>query len=324
LKEHGLSEHNLIIPDDSLQFIIRQYTEEAGVRELVRKIAKICRKAAHEIVTKIYADQASAAGVTEVKTDELSSVTVNEEGKLEGEVPHVRLVISSDISITVDRKKVEEYLGVPKYHTSKKELDAKVGAVMGLAWTSTGGDVLPVEVTVMTGTERLTLTGQLGDVMKESAQAALSYIRSRAVQFGLKPDFMKNKEIHIHLPEGAVPKDGPSAGITLTMAMVSALSGKAARGDLAMTGEITLRGNVLPIGGLQEKLLAAQREGIKTVLIPEENRKTLTEIPKKILEGLEIIPVEKIDQAVEIVFGKKLGKSSPTKAKKKTNVKKRK
>jgi ATP-dependent Lon protease len=188
---------------------------------------------------------------------------------------------------------------------------------MGLAWTSTGGDVLPVEVTVMTGSERLTLTGQLGDVMKESAQAALSFIRSNAAEIGLKPDFMKNKEIHIHLPEGAVPKDGPSAGITLTMAMISALSGKPARGDIAMTGEITLRGNVLPIGGLQEKLLAAQREGIKTVLIPQENKKTLTEIPKKILEGLEIIPIERIEQATEYVFGKKVKASKPAPAKKK-------
>ena len=173
---------------------------------------------------------------------------------------------------------------------------------MGLAWTSTGGDVLPVEVSVMTGSEKLTLTGQLGDVMKESAQASLSYIRSNAAALGLKPNFTKDKEIHIHLPEGAVPKDGPSAGISLTMAMLSAVSGKAVRGDIAMTGEITLRGNVLPIGGLQEKLLAAQREGIKCVLIPEENRKKLVEIPKKILQGLNIIPIERIEQAIPIVF----------------------
>jgi ATP-dependent Lon protease len=154
----------------------------------------------------------------------------------------------------------------------------------------------------MTGSEKLTLTGQLGDVMKESAQAALSFIRTNAVDLGLKPNFTKDKEIHIHLPEGAVPKDGPSAGITLTMAMLSAVSCKPVRGDLAMTGEITLRGNVLPIGGLQEKLLAAQREGIKCVLIPEENRKKLSEIPKKITDGLNIIPIERIEQAVAIVF----------------------
>ncbi|HYM20257.1 MAG TPA: endopeptidase La [Candidatus Kapabacteria bacterium] len=314
LKQHGLSEHNLSLNDEAILNIIRHYTEEAGVRELVRKIAKICRKAAHEIVMKMYSE-----GMIEqpAATDHLSKVTVNEDGKLEAE-QHKRLEVASDIAIAIDNKKVEEYLGVPKYQTSKKELDPKVGAVMGLAWTSTGGDVLPVEVTVMTGSERLTLTGQLGDVMKESAQAALSYLRSRAKQLGLKPDFMKNKEIHIHLPEGAVPKDGPSAGITLTMAMLSALNGKPARGDVAMTGEITLRGNVLPIGGLQEKLLAAQREGITTVLIPEENRKTLTEIPKKITENLTIIPIEKIDQAIEIVFGKKLPAY-----KRKTSVKKK-
>ncbi|MBS1904598.1 MAG: endopeptidase La [Bacteroidetes bacterium] len=299
--QHGLTEKSLVITDEALLKIIRNYTEEAGVRELVRKIAKVCRKAAHDIVTRMYAEGKVPPQPEKKTTEPLSSVTVSEDGKLESQLNKL-LIIDSDIMITVDPKKVEEYLGVPRYNTSKKELDAKVGAVMGLAWTSTGGDVLPVEVTVMSGSERLTLTGQLGDVMKESAQAALSYLRSRAKEFGLKSDFMKNKEIHIHLPEGAVPKDGPSAGITLTMAMLSALSGKAARGDVAMTGEITLRGNVLPIGGLQEKLLAAQREGIKTVLIPEENRKTLTEIPKKITDALEIIPIEKIDQALEHVF----------------------
>ncbi len=313
LLNHGLSEHNLRISDEALLHIIRHYTEEAGVRELVRKIAKINRKAAHEIVTIMYTkhpEQIPQMPVV-VDKDHLSEVAVNEEGKLEatmnGDEPVVssRLIIDTDIVITVDKAKVEEYLGVPKYNTSKKELGPKVGAVMGLAWTSTGGDVLPIEVTVMTGSERLTLTGQLGDVMKESAQAALSFIRSRAKELGLKPDFMKSKEIHVHLPEGAVPKDGPSAGVALSMAMLSALTGDPARGDIAMTGEITLRGNVLPIGGLQEKLLAAQREGIKTVLIPEENRKTLTEIPKKILEGLEIIPIETVDQAIGYVFGKR-------------------
>ncbi len=329
LKEHGLSEHNVVFSDDSVQYVIRHYTEEAGVRELVRKIAKVCRKAAHEIVMKIYAEMPGEEKAPVEKNEHLSSVTVNENGKLEAEeFAPKRLEISSDIVITIDRKKVEEYLGVPKYRSSKKELDSKVGAVMGLAWTSTGGDVLPVEVTVMNGSERLTLTGQLGDVMKESAQAALSYLRSKATDFGLKPDFIKSKEIHVHLPEGAVPKDGPSAGITLTMAMYSALSGKPARGDVAMTGEITLRGNVLPIGGLQEKLLAAQREGMKTVLIPEENKKTLSEIPKAILEGLEIIPISKIDEALDIVFEKKTKKNSvksvskkaasPKKAKKRT------
>ena len=165
-------------------------------------------------------------------------------------------------------------------------------------------DILNVDVTIMEGSEKLTLTGQLGDVMKESAQAALSYIRSNAKSLGVPPDFYKKKEIHIHLPEGAIPKDGPSAGITLAMAMISAASNKKTRSDIAMTGEITLRGNVLPIGGLNEKLLAAQRSGMKTVLIPKENEKDLTEIQSKVKEGLKIIGIEKIAEAMPYVFGK--------------------
>jgi ATP-dependent Lon protease len=168
-----------------------------------------------------------------------------------------------------------------------------------------GGDILNVDVTIMRGTERLTLTGQLGDVMKESAQAALSYIRSNAKKFGIDQEFNKNREIHIHLPEGAIPKDGPSAGITMAMAIISAASNRPARNDVAMTGEITLRGNILPIGGLNEKLLAAQRSGIKTVLIPKENVKDLAEIPAKVKEGLKIVPIETIEEAMPSVFGEK-------------------
>jgi ATP-dependent Lon protease len=297
LAAHGLPAENITFTEPAILKIIRNYTEEAGVRELVRKIATICRKVARDAVRDAYAAQ---KGKTKASKEKLSNVKVTEEGKLEPAAE--KITLNPDFKLVVDEKKVVEYLGVEKYQTSKNELDAKVGAVMGLAWTSVGGDVLPVEVLIMNGSEKLTLTGQLGDVMKESAQAALSYIRSRAKQLGLKPDFMNKKEIHIHLPEGAIPKDGPSAGITLTVAMTSALSGKPVRGDIAMTGEVTLRGNILPIGGLQEKLLAAQREGIKIVLIPEENRKTLTEIPKQVMEGLNIIPIERIDQAMDIVF----------------------
>jgi ATP-dependent Lon protease len=299
LSAHGLSSDNVKFEDAAILKIIRNYTEEAGVRELVRMIAKISRKAARELITKDVVQHPERTELLDV-FQPLSDVTVTEEGKLEPTSP--KIILDKDVSILITPIKIEQYLGVPKYHTSKKELEPKIGAVMGLAWTSTGGDVLPVEVTVMKGSEKLTLTGQLGDVMKESAQAALSFIRSNAESLGIKPDFIKDKEIHIHLPEGSVPKDGPSAGITLTMAMLSAVSGKPVRGDLAMTGEITLRGNILPIGGLQEKLLAAQREGIKCVLIPEENRKKLSEIPKKILDGLNIIPIEKILQAPQICF----------------------
>jgi ATP-dependent Lon protease len=177
-----------------------------------------------------------------------------------------------------------------------------------LAWTSVGGEILNVDATIMRGSERLTLTGQLGDVMKESAQAALSYIRSNAKKLGVNPEFNKNREIHIHLPEGAIPKDGPSAGVTMALAIISAASNRPARNDVAMTGEITLRGNVLPIGGLNEKLLAAQRSGIKTVLIPEENVKDLTEIPDKVKEGLTIVPIETIEEAMKHVFTSKKSK----------------
>jgi ATP-dependent Lon protease len=175
--------------------------------------------------------------------------------------------------------------------------------VTGLAWTSAGGEILYVDVSVMKGPEKLTLTGQLGDVMKESAHAGLSYLRSHATELGLSPDFFEKQEIHIHLPEGAIPKDGPSAGITMIMAMLSALSKKAPKGDVAMTGEITLHGDVLPIGGLNEKLLAAQRHGVRTVIIPDDNLKDLKEISGKVTKGLVIVPVKTVAEAIPYVFG---------------------
>jgi ATP-dependent Lon protease len=231
--------------------------------------------------------------------------TVSQNGQTERapEAPvDQRVIVPEGYTKRITEQDVEEYLGVPRFQLGKNELSPKIGAVMGLAWTSTGGDVLPVEVVVVDGSERLTLTGQLGDVMKESAQAALTFIRAHNKEFGVPDEFTKHKEIHIHLPEGAIPKDGPSAGITLIMAMISAAACKPTRGDMAMTGEITLRGHVLAIGGLQEKLLAAKRAGIKVVLIPEDNRRTLAEIPDRVKEGLNIIPVSTVDQAVPLVF----------------------
>lgn len=270
IKEHGLTTKDVVIPDDSIQKIINEYTRESGVRNLERELASICRKAAKEIVLK---------------------------KSKNGRKKHSTLV--------VDEAKVEEFLGVPKFRKKEADKSPQVGSVTGLAWTSVGGDILHVDVTLMKGNGRLTLTGQLGEVMKESAQAALSYIRSNAKKLKLNPDFFDKREIHIHLPEGAIPKDGPSAGITMTIAMISAISGKPARADVAMTGEITLRGEVLPIGGLNEKLLAAKRAGIKTVLIPKENVKDLTEIQESVKQGLKIVPVEKVEEALPHVFGKK-------------------
>ena len=270
LEEHGLRSGEVKFSDASLSKIIQQYTRESGVRNLEREIASICRKVAKEIVFRNQKNGKKNAKHT----------------------------------IHIDEKKIEEYLGVPKQRRRVMTKERRVGSVIGLAWTSVGGDILNVDVTIMNGAEKLTLTGQLGEVMKESAQAALSYIRANAKKLGVPEDFYKKKEIHIHLPEGAIPKDGPSAGITLAMAIVSAASNRAARSDVAMTGEITLRGNVLPIGGLNEKLLAAQRVGIKKVLIPKDNEKDLIEIPDKVKEGLKIISIEKIADAIPYVFAR--------------------
>jgi ATP-dependent Lon protease len=278
IEEHGLSKKNVLIEDSAITKIIQEYTREAGVRNLEREIASVCRKVAKELVlAKRKNGHQKIAGKRRKQN-----------------VVHHRIVVTPE--------KVETYLGVPKFRKKEAERVPRVGSVTGLAWTSVGGDILNVDVTIMRGAERLTLTGQLGEVMKESAQAALSYIRSNPRTFGIKPDFYRNREIHIHLPEGSIPKDGPSAGITMAVAIISAASNRAARNDIAMTGEITLRGNVLPIGGLNEKLLAAQRSGIKTVLIPKDNVKDLAEIPQRVKEGLTIIPVEKIEEAIKYVF----------------------
>lgn len=273
LIEHGLKKKDIELPDDSITKIIQEYTREAGVRNLEREIASVSRKAAKELV-------------------------LGKQKNGPAKKKHFAKII-------VDASRIEKYLGVPKFRSRPAERKPRVGSVTGLAWTSVGGEILEVDVTMMRGPERLTLTGQLGDVMKESAHAALSYIRSNTKSLNLNPDFFTKKEIHIHLPEGAIPKDGPSAGITMAMAMISAISGKAARSDIAMTGEITLRGNVLAIGGLNEKLLAAKRSGIKTVLIPKENVKDLTEIQEKVKEGLKIVPIEKIEDALPYVFAEK-------------------
>ena len=277
LAEHGLSKRLKVhLTDDAIDKIITEYTREAGVRNLEREIASVCRKVAKEVVEARQKSNGRARSRTKI----------------------------------VDGSAVERYLGVARYRGRLRSNTNLIGSVTGLAWTSTGGDILSVDVTVMRGQEKLTLTGQLGDVMKESGQAALSYLRSNARRLGLDPGFYKGKEIHIHLPEGAIQKDGPSAGITMAMAIYSALSGKPARSDVALTGEITLRGEVLAIGGLNEKLLAAQRNGIKTVIIPDENTKELAEVPDKVKEGLTIIPIKRIEDGLAHVFGSSRRSSS--------------
>ncbi len=276
LEEHGLNSGEVVIPDVCIKKIINEYTREAGVRNLEREIASLMRKITKEIV--------------------LRKIEANGSAK------------KKDSGLTLSPELIEKYLGVPKFKEKQADKEDKVGNAVGLAWTSMGGDILDIEVSVMPGKEKLTLTGQLGDVMKESALAGFTYIRSNSKKFGVAGNFFNGKEIHIHIPEGGIPKDGPSAGITMASAMISALTGNPTRSDVAMTGEITLRGEILPIGGLNEKLLAAQRSGIKKVLIPKENEKDLKEISDKIKKGLEIISVEKIDEALPHIFKKKFVK----------------
>ncbi|MGE3801046.1 MAG: endopeptidase La [Candidatus Kapaibacterium sp.] len=278
LQEHGLGNQSVEFTDEGLLKIIREYTSEAGVRNLEREIAAVCRKVARHLVS-----QKGTDGVTGKKRETNRNK------------PNTRL-----ISITPEL--VEQYLKVPRFRNRASEKEDFIGAATGLAWTPTGGDTLMIEVSIVPGNERLTLTGQLGDVMKESSAAALTYIRANTEALGVPEHFSKEREVHIHVPEGAIPKDGPSAGITMAVALISAASGRPVRSDVAMTGEITLRGRILPIGGLTEKLLAAQRAQMKTVIIPKENEVDLSEIPAKVTDGLEIIPVEFLSEAVPHVF----------------------
>jgi ATP-dependent Lon protease len=254
---NGLSADNLEISDNGILNIIRHYTKEAGVRNLEREMASICRKVVVEVV----------------KSDRTAKVQIT-------------------------GKNLAKYLGPPRFRYGKIEGEQKIGVATGLAWTELGGELLATEVTVMPGKGKLIITGRLGDVMQESAHAALSYVRSRAEELGLDRDFYQRVDIHIHVPEGAIPKDGPSAGITMATSLVSALTKFPVRHDLAMTGEVTLRGRILPIGGLKEKVLAAHRGGIKTVLIPAENEKDIKEIPATILRTVDIELVDHMDQVL--------------------------
>ena len=260
LKKHGLTEEQVSISKSAIWKIARNYTKEAGVRQLERTIGEICRKAAREI----YEEKKSRIRVTD--------------------------------------RNLEKYLGKEKYSYNMINETDEVGIVRGLAWTSVGGDTLEIEVNIMPGKGETLLTGQLGDVMKESAKTGISYIRSVGTSYGIAEDFFEKHDIHIHIPEGAVPKDGPSAGITMATAMISAITNRKVRADVAMTGEITLRGRVLPIGGLKEKLLAAKTAGVKTVLVPEKNMRDVSEIAAEITKGLEIIPVTYMDEVLKIAL----------------------
>ena len=273
LEANGFKPGEIAIGEPAILEIIRRYTREAGVRSLERTIAKVCRKVARE--------------------------------RLKNREPRRKYRIAPE--------DIEGYLGVAKYRFGLAEERDEVGLATGMAWTEVGGELLQIEATVLPGSGKLTITGKLGDVMQESARAALSYVRSRALRLGLDSDFYQKIDIHVHVPEGAIPKDGPSAGITIATSIASAILRLPVDRSLAMTGEITLRGRVLPIGGLKEKLLAALRGGIKTVIIPEENRKDLADIPKNVTQGLEIVPVKWIDQVLDIALIHPLAPHAETK-----------
>ncbi len=266
MKAHGLKKGEWSISDDALKDLIRYYTREAGVRNLEREIANLTRKAVKDILLK---------GGEEKK-------------------------------IAITRRNLEKYAGVRRYHFGEVEQSDLVGVTTGLAWTEVGGEILSVESVTVPGKGKVTTTGKLGDVMRESVQAAESYVKSRALAFGIKPTLFAKQDIHVHVPEGATPKDGPSAGVAMVTSIVSVLTGIPVRRDIAMTGEITLRGRVLPIGGLKEKLLAALRGGIKTVLIPRDNEKDLAEIPDNVKRGLTIIPVSELDDLLSRALTKPL------------------
>ncbi|MBO5312752.1 MAG: endopeptidase La [Clostridia bacterium] len=260
LKLHGLSKRTLKISDEAFLKIIDSYTAEAGVRNLERVIASLCRKSAKEII--------------------------------EGGVK----------SVSITEKSLNKYLGTEKYESEKIDEENQIGVVNGMAYTSIGGDLLKIEASVMKGNGRLQLTGKLGEVMKESCEIAVSFIRENAERLGINPDFYSNSDIHIHVPEGAVPKDGPSAGITITTALVSVLTGRPVRRDIAMTGEITLRGKVLPIGGLKEKTLAAYTAGVTNIIIPKKNEKDLEDIDKVVLDNVKFIPCSSIFEVLDVAF----------------------
>jgi len=277
VQRHGLDETKINFQESAVIELLRHYTKEAGVRNLEREISAVCRKIAREFS----------------KSKEKAT------------------------KVTINPQRVQQLLGPQKFSYQKTESESEVGLCNGLAYTETGGDMLTIEVLQMPGKGKLLVTGKLGDVMQESAQAAMSYVRSRAKLLGLDPEFYQKIDLHIHVPEGAIPKDGPSAGITMATALVSTLIGKPVSKDVAMTGEITLRGRVLPIGGLKEKIFAAYRGGVKKIIIPKENEKDLRDVPKNILKSFEIVPVDHMDKVLQealvtdSVFTTKLGTSAP-------------
>ncbi|AKC85747.1 endopeptidase La [Pseudoxanthomonas suwonensis] len=282
LKANGLKPEELAIAEDAIRDIVRYYTRESGVRNLEREIAKICRKVVKEIALK--GPQPAKKAATKKASARKAKAAL----------------------VQVSSKNLDKYLGVRRFDYGRAEEQNEIGLVTGLAWTEVGGDLLQIEATLVPGKGQLILTGQLGDVMKESASASLSVVRARAERLGIETDFLQKHDVHLHVPDGATPKDGPSAGIAMVTSLVSTLTKVPVRADIAMTGEITLRGKVTAIGGLKEKLLAALRGGIRTVVIPEENRKDLADIPANVTEGMKIVPVRWIDEVLDLALERPL------------------
>ncbi|MEC9291143.1 MAG: endopeptidase La [Pseudomonadota bacterium] len=285
MKDNGIKKDEVTISEDAVRDVIRYYTREAGVRNLERTMQGLCRKAVKDILT---AESKAKKSKTAKKV----------------------------ASIKITPKNLEKYLGIKKFSFGMVEKSNQVGVVTGLAWTAVGGDTLPIEAVVLDGKGKVTTTGKLGDVMTESISAAMSYVRRRAGDFGIDENFYQKNDIHIHVPDGATPKDGPSAGIAMVTSIVSILTGTPVRKEVAMTGEVSLRGHVMPIGGLKEKLLAAHRAGITKAIIPMENKKDLEDIPKNVLEGIEVVPVEYMDDVLKHALTK-----MPSAPKKKTTKK---
>jgi ATP-dependent Lon protease len=289
----GLDGNQVEFTDDGLNGLIQYYTREAGVRNLEREVGNVCRKVARQVVNAASAKESSRASAKESSKEGPKPAREQKEGK-----PLPKLVVTA--------QKLTDLLGPWRFRDLEAEKHNEVGSAVGLAWTEVGGQILTTECSLMEGKGKLTITGKLGEVMQESAQAAMSYIRSRALSLGLPRDFYRNMDVHLHIPEGAIPKDGPSAGITMATTICSALTGIPVRADVAMTGEITLRGRVLPIGGLKEKLMAAHRHGILEAIVPRENEKDLPDIPDAIKKTMKLNFVDSMDQVLKIALEREI------------------
>jgi ATP-dependent Lon protease len=313
-KDTGVGEEQVEFADAGLQTLIQGYTRESGVRNLEREIGNLCRKVARKVVEAQSSNDDSAVqadGPLEMIEDEVPPVEelvaaepVKKNGKKKAKKEEAPIIPIPKITITPEI--VTEMLGPAKFRDMDLDKQNEIGATTGLAWTEVGGSILTTEATVMEGRGKLTTTGKLGDVMQESAQAAMSYVRSRAQQLGLPKDFYRHLDIHVHVPEGAIPKDGPSAGITIATSICSALTTIPVRCDLAMTGEITVRGRVLPIGGLKEKLLAAHRHGLREIVLPRENERDLVDIPENIRKDMKLNFVFSMDEVLKIALEREI------------------